>query len=177
MPDPSAQEDLSHLVAKLGPDLPAAAREIPLRPASPQPDFTTDYRLIATPQMSLEAAAEVARKSGLTPLLLGDALEGRGIAAWHRHGRDRPCHSDPRHTDQGTRRAAFGRRGHRDHQRRDARPRRAQYRIPAQPGPVLDGHPGIHALAADTDGIDGTEDAAGAIIGPEYGWREFAWRG
>ena len=31
----------------------------------------------------------------------------------------------------------------------------------------LNGHAGIHALAADTDGIDGTEDAAGAIIGPE----------
>lgn len=32
---------------------------------------------------------------------------------------------------------------------------------------ALDGAPGIHALACDTDGIDGTEDAAGAIIGPD----------
>lgn len=32
---------------------------------------------------------------------------------------------------------------------------------------ALNGHPGIHALAADTDGIDGTEDAAGALIGPD----------
>ena len=31
----------------------------------------------------------------------------------------------------------------------------------------LRGHPGIHALAGDTDGIDGTEDAAGALIGPD----------
>jgi glycerate 2-kinase len=31
---------------------------------------------------------------------------------------------------------------------------------------ALDGHPGIYALAADTDGIDGTEDNAGALIGP-----------
>ena len=32
---------------------------------------------------------------------------------------------------------------------------------------ALDGHPGIHALAADTDGIDGSEDNAGAIIAPD----------
>jgi hydroxypyruvate reductase len=32
---------------------------------------------------------------------------------------------------------------------------------------ALDGQPGIHALAADTDGIDGSEDNAGAIIGPD----------
>jgi len=34
-------------------------------------------------------------------------------------------------------------------------------------GVALDGHPGIHAIAADTDGIDGTEDNAGAFIGPD----------
>jgi hydroxypyruvate reductase len=32
---------------------------------------------------------------------------------------------------------------------------------------ALDGHPGIHALAADTDGIDGTEDNAGAFLHPD----------
>ena len=32
---------------------------------------------------------------------------------------------------------------------------------------ALDGQPGIHALACDTDGIDGTEDNAGAIAGPD----------
>ena len=32
---------------------------------------------------------------------------------------------------------------------------------------ALDGEPGIHALACDTDGIDGTEDAAGAIVTPD----------
>ena len=34
-------------------------------------------------------------------------------------------------------------------------------------GVALDGHPGIYALAADTDEIDGTEDNAGALIGPD----------
>jgi glycerate 2-kinase len=32
---------------------------------------------------------------------------------------------------------------------------------------ALDGLPGVHALAADTDGIDGTEDNAGAVIAPD----------
>ncbi len=32
---------------------------------------------------------------------------------------------------------------------------------------ALDGHPGIHALAGDTDGIDGTQDNAGALLGPD----------
>jgi len=32
---------------------------------------------------------------------------------------------------------------------------------------ALDGRAGIHALAADTDGIDGTEEAAGALVGPD----------
>ena len=32
---------------------------------------------------------------------------------------------------------------------------------------ALDGEPGIYALAADTDGIDGTEENAGALIGPD----------
>jgi hydroxypyruvate reductase len=32
---------------------------------------------------------------------------------------------------------------------------------------ALEGHPGIHAIAGDTDGIDGTEDNAGAVLGPD----------
>jgi hydroxypyruvate reductase len=32
---------------------------------------------------------------------------------------------------------------------------------------ALDGHPGIHAIACDTDGIDGTEDNAGALLSPD----------
>ena len=32
---------------------------------------------------------------------------------------------------------------------------------------ALDGHPDVRALAADTDGIDGSEDNAGAVCGPD----------
>jgi hydroxypyruvate reductase len=39
---------------------------------------------------------------------------------------------------------------------------------------ALDGHPAIHALACDTDGIDGTEDNAGALYGPDTAARAAA---
>ncbi len=167
VPDPTAGEDLSHLVAKLGPNLPDVAREILLRPTEPQPAFTPDFRMIATPQMSLEAAAEVARKAGVTPLLLGDALEGEasqlGIAM---AGIARACaaHGTPVKPPAvllsgGETTVTIG----------DKKPgrggRNTEFLLSL--AVTLNGHPGIHALAADTDGIDGTEDAAGAIIAPD----------
>lgn len=167
VPDPTASEDLAHLVAKLGPNLPDAAREILMRPARPQPDFAPDYRLIATPQRSLEAAAEVARKAGVTPLLLGDALEGEaaqlgiamaGIArASAAHGT--PVRAPAVLLSGGETTVTIG----------DSKPGRGGRNTEFLLGLALalNGHPGIHALAADTDGIDGTEDAAGAIIGPD----------
>lgn len=167
VPDPTAGEDLSHLVAKLGPSLPAPAREILLRPAEPRPGFTPDYRMIATPRMSLEAAAEVARAAGVTPLILGDALEGEaaqlGIAM---AGIARSCaaHGMPVAAPAvllsgGETTVTIG----------GAKPGRGGRNTEFLLGLAqsLGGHPGIHALAADTDGIDGTEDAAGAIIGPD----------
>lgn len=167
VPDPTAGDDLSHLVAKLGPNLPEAALEILRRPAEPQPPFTPDYRMIATPQMSLEAAAEVARKAGVTPLLLGDALEGEasqlGIAM---AGIARACaaHGTPVEPPAvllsgGETTVTIG----------DRKPgrggRNTEFLLSLALS--LSGQPGIHALAADTDGIDGTEDAAGAIITPD----------
>lgn len=167
VPDPTAGEDLSHLVARLGPNLPEAARDLLLRPVEPQPDLVPDFRMIATPQMSLEAAAEVARKAGVTPLLLGDALEGEaaqlgivmaGIArATAGHGT--PVRPPAVLLSGGETTVTIG----------NTRPgrggRNTEFLLSLALS--LDGHAGIHALAADTDGIDGTEDAAGAIIGPE----------
>ena len=45
--------------------------------------------MIATPQQSLEAAAEVAKAAGVTPLLLGDGLEGEASEVWQDHGGNR----------------------------------------------------------------------------------------
>jgi glycerate 2-kinase len=117
--------------------------------------------MIATPQLSLEAAAEVARQAGITPLILGDAIEGEarevarvmaGIARQvEKYGQPAkaPCvllsGGETTVTVRGK-----GRGG-----------RCAEFLLAL--AVALDGLPGVHALAADTDGIDGSEDNAGAI--------------
>ncbi|WP_106745396.1 glycerate kinase type-2 family protein [Yoonia maritima] len=167
VPDPTAGEDLSPLVDRLGTDLPHAARSILLAPTKEQPPFDVDYRLIATPQLSLEAAASVAREAGLTPTILGDALEGEarelgiamsGMATWV--ARQKAPSSPPAVLLSGGETTVSiggtkpGRGG-----------RNTEFLLSL--AVALNGRANIHALAADTDGIDGTEDAAGAIIGPD----------
>jgi hydroxypyruvate reductase len=122
--------------------------------------------MVATPLASLEAAAAVARASGVTPLILGDALEGeaRDVALVHagiarfcaKTGQPAapPCvllsGGETTVTVRGT-----GRGG-----------RNAEFLLAL--GIALDGIAGVYALAGDTDGIDGTEDNAGATIGPDF---------
>ena len=122
------------------------------------------FQLIARPQQSLEAAAVKARQAGFSPLILGD-LEGesREVAKVHAgiarqvalHGQPlaAPCvilsGGETTVTVRGN-----GRGG-----------RNAEFLLSLTDS--LKGHPGIYALAGDTDGIDGSEDNAGAIMTPE----------
>jgi len=122
------------------------------------------FRLIASPRLMLEAAAAEAQRLGITPLILGDAIEGEarevgkvmaGIAlSCGQHGfpAQKPCvllsGGETTVTMQGD-----GRGG-----------RNTEFLLSLSL--ALDGAPGIHALAADTDGIDGSEDNAGAFIDP-----------
>ncbi len=122
--------------------------------------------MVATPQDSLEAAAEVARKAGYAPLILGNAIEGeaRDVAQVHagiahqivRHGQPAaaPCVILSGGETTVTVKGKGGRGG-----------RNAEFVLAL--AIALDGHPGIHALAGDTDGIDGTEDNAACIIAPD----------
>lgn len=121
--------------------------------------------LVATPQDALEAAAKVARDAGFTPLILSDQVEGesRDVALVHaaiakqvaRHGQPAtiPCAlisgGETTVTVRGN-----GRGG-----------RNAEFLLSL--ALALDGQPGIAALAADTDGIDGSEDNAGAFLLPD----------
>jgi glycerate 2-kinase len=121
--------------------------------------------MIATPQMSLEAAAGMARKAGVTPVILANAIEGeaRDVALVHAaiarqvHGFGQPLPppcvllsgGETTITLRGT-----GKGG-----------RNTEFLLAL--AIALDGHAGIYALAADTDGIDGSEDNAGAIVSPE----------
>jgi hydroxypyruvate reductase len=121
--------------------------------------------VVARPQASLEAAAARAQERGFAPLILGDAIEGEarevakvmaGIALQvRRHGQPAapPCvllsGGETTVTVRGE-----GRGG-----------RNAEFLLAL--AVQLRGAAGISALAADTDGIDGSEDNAGALMTPD----------
>ena len=124
-----------------------------------------ETRMITAPQIALEAAATVARAAGITPYILGDSLEGeardvaKALAGITRqvvlHGQPfkRPCvllsGGETTVTIKGT-----GRGG-----------RNVEFLLAL--GIALDGLPGVHALAGDTDGVDGIEEIAGAMLAPD----------
>jgi hydroxypyruvate reductase len=159
VPDPTTVADARAVLAKYGIAAPDCLSETPKSLAN------SEVVMVATPQKSLEAAAGVALAHGLTPLLLGDALEGEarevakvmaGIAlscARHGHPARPPCvllsGGETTVTVRGK-----GRGG-----------RNAEFLLAL--AIALDGDKRIHALAADTDGIDGSEGNAGALIGPD----------
>jgi glycerate 2-kinase len=141
----------------------AAQQETP-KPGDPRLAGTR-LVTIATPQMSLEAAAAIARNNAVTPVILGDSIEGeaRDVALVHagiarqvaKHGQPArpPCvllsGGETTVTVRGK-----GRGG-----------RNAEFLLAL--AIALDGHPGIFAMAGDTDGVDGTEDNAGAMLTPD----------
>ncbi len=121
--------------------------------------------MIATPQMALEAAARVAREAGVPAYVLGDRVQGEArdvgmvLGALALQVADRgepftaPCvllsGGETSVTVRGT-----GRGG-----------RNVEFLLSL--ALTLDGHPRIHAIAADTDGVDGQEETAGALITPD----------
>ena len=121
--------------------------------------------MLATAQDALEAAAATAESAGYTPVILGNSIEGeaREVARVHagiaqqvaRHGQPAaaPCvllsGGETTVTVRGD-----GRGG-----------RNAEFLLAL--AVALNGHQRIHAIACDTDGIDGTEDNAGAILTPD----------
>lgn len=167
VPDPTTFADARAILAKHRIEAPTevARRFAEAKDETPKPGdpclVRAEYRMVARPQQSLDAAAAAARAAGVTPLLLGDALEGeaREMAA-----------------DQARRAIAMA--------AGDGLPAvilsggelTVTVRGQGRGGPntefilalalALKGQPQIHALAADTDGIDGTEDNAGARCDP-----------
>ena len=155
------------LVAQYGMVLPVAAVAHLEAAAEETPKHVAgEWRMIATPMMALTAMAQAAREAGLTPLILGDALEGEarqlgtalaGIAlsaATHGHPLAGPCVLLS--GGETTVTMAPGVQGS------GGRGTECLLGMAL----ALRGHPGIWALCADTDGIDGRSDAAGAWIGP-----------
>lgn len=172
VPDPSTFADALAILARFGIEPPAAvkahlergAEETP-KPGDPRlaDNVTT---IVARPQASLEAAAEVARRAGVTPLILGDSLEGEarevgrvmaGIArqvATHGQPLPTPCVLLSGGETTVTVRAKGGRGG-----------RNTEFLLGL--ADQLHGLAGTWAIAGDTDGIDGSEENAGAVVTPD----------
>lgn len=149
-------------------DTPPSVRAWLADPASESPVLADarprDYRLVAAPGLSLDAAAAIARRLGYQPVILGDAIEGEARDVAGSHAALARCLStglepgaQPYVLISGgetTVTVAGGGRGGRN----------TEYLLAL--GVALDGAQGIHALAADTDGVDGVEDNAGAVLDP-----------
>ncbi len=181
VPDPTTCADALAICARYGIALPPAARaglesgafETP-KPGDPL--FAGHaVHLIATPQQSLEAAAEAARTAGIEAHILSDQIEGESrevgkvlaalARAVARRGAPfaRPCvilsggETTVTVRDRGdlkTPGMPSGRGG-----------RASEFLLGC--AIALQRQPGVHVLAADTDGIDGVEDNAGAIVTPD----------
>jgi glycerate 2-kinase len=116
-----------------------------------------DYRLIATPHMALQAAA---RDAGMETEILGDALEGEAASLGRQQGELASRSSGPKLLlSGGETTVTLG----------STKPGRGGRNMEFLLSLALRliGAKNIWALAADSDGIDGTEDAAGAVIGPD----------
>jgi len=169
--DPTTSADALSIVQRYGIDLPppvldilASGRGESVKPDDPRLAHTA-ARIIATPQLALEAAAAVAREAGMPAYILGDAIEGEardvgkvlaGVALQVAE-RDQPVAApcvvlsggETTVTVRGS-----GRGG-----------RNVEFLLSL--AIALDGHTRIYALAGDTDGVDGQEEIAGACLGPD----------
>lgn len=178
VPDPTTRADALAIVKRYAIDLPAHVLAVlesdaaeTLKHGDPRlARIRTEF--IATPRLALEAAARVGRDAGYAVHVLGDAIEGEardvgkvmgGIAlAAARHGEPfaAPCvllsGGETTVTVRGT-----GRGG-----------RNVEYLLSL--ALTLRGEAGVHAIAGDTDGVDGQEEIAGAVVGPDT--LERAWR-
>ncbi len=178
VPDPTTCADALAIAARYAIALPDAMRSILTSgagetpkpgPVDPRPGA---FRLIAAAQASLEAAAAVARTAGIKPFILGDGLEGEArdvgkvLAGIARQVATRgqpfaaPCVLlSGGETTVSVR--GHGRGG-----------RNVEFLLSL--AIALRGEAKVHALAGDTDGVDGAEEIAGAVIGPDSLERAFA---
>ena len=169
--DPTTCADALAIVKRYGIELPGPVRKVlesgrgeSVKPGDPRL-ARADVRMVATPQKALEAAAQVVRQAGYAVHILGDALEGEardvgtvlaGMAlqvAKRGQPFTAPCVLlSGGETTVTVRGQGCGGRNVEC---------LLAFAIATQ------GHPHIHALMADTDGVDGLEEIAGAVMGPD----------
>jgi glycerate 2-kinase len=176
--DPTTRADARDVLRRYAVDAPASVRAHldteaaeSIKPGDPRL-ARAEYRIIATPQKALEAAAQVARVNGVTPYILSDSLEGEARdagkvlgalarqVALHRQPFVPPCvllsGGETTVTVRGS-----GRGG-----------RNVEFLLALAIS--LHGIDAVYALAADTDGVDGVDEIAGAIATPDTLSRAFA---
>ena len=174
VPPTGKAEDALRIVERYGLDLSPAVRGVLERAVVDQQThkIAADPRnrvvLIATPFMALQAAADVARAQGITPLILGDALEGESQVAGILLGgiaRSVQLHGLPARSP-----AVLLSGGETTVSIRPGKGvgkggRNTEFLLAC--ARFLGGQERIWGLAGDSDGIDGTEDAAGALFTPD----------
>ena len=176
--DASTCSDALDIVKRYGIVLPASVQAVltsgageSVKPSDPRLT-RVETHLIATPQMALEAAATVARNAGLNTYSLSDRIEGEAKdvgkvlaalalqAAQSGEVFQTPCvllsGGETTVTIKGK-----GRGG-----------RNVEFLLSL--AIALRGHANIHALAGDTDGVDGQEEVAGAYLSPDTLQRAWA---
>lgn len=172
VPDPTTCADALDILQRYAIDIPQAVRDglQSGRLETPKPGdacfANQQVRLIATPALSLAAAAAAAQAAGIKAHVLSDEMEGEShvvgrvhaalARAIARNGEPfrRPCVLLSGGETTVTVRGEGGRGG-----------RATEFLMGC--ALALQGAPGIHAIAADTDGIDGVEDNAGAFVTPD----------
>jgi glycerate 2-kinase len=169
--DPTTCADALAIVRRYGIDLPAPVRAVlesgageSIKPGDPRL-ARAEVRMIATPQMALEAAAAVARAAGYAAHILGDALEGEardvgkvlGGVALQTANRGQPFTAPCVLLSGGETTVTV--RGHGQGGR--------NVECLLSLGLTLGSHPRVHALTGDTDGVDGQEEIAGALLAPD----------
>ncbi|MCP1199558.1 glycerate kinase [Notoacmeibacter sp. MSK16QG-6] len=169
--DPTNRKDALEILRRYRLDLPQSVREVldkevseSVKPGDPRV-ANVETRFVATPQQSLEAAASIARDHGITPHILGDAIEGEArevavVMAGMTHQitkRDQPFERPCVLLSGGETTVTIngdGRGG-----------RNVEFLLSL--AVALKGADGVHAIAGDTDGVDGAEEVAGAVIRPD----------
>jgi hydroxypyruvate reductase len=169
--DPTTCADALEIVRRHGIEVPReviewleSGRGESVKPGDPRLERAT-VRTIATPQMALEAAAGVARAAGVAAHILSDAIEGEArdvgkvlaSVALQVAARGQPFRAPCILLSGGetTVTVRGGGRGGRN----------VEFLLSL--AIALEGHEGIHALAGDTDGVDGQEEIAGAYMSPD----------
>jgi hydroxypyruvate reductase len=163
VPDPTTRDDARAILAKyrIEPAPSVAAHLGDHSSESPKPGdprlAASVYRMIASPTASLEAAAQRAREAGIEPIILGNAVEGEAREVARDQARRARAVRPPAVILSGGETTVTvrgkGRGG-----------RNCEYLLALT---IALGGAQAYALAGDTDGIDGTEDNAGALTAPD----------